>query len=281
MPEATDVVRAIRARQQIKTRTRAANGRVIATPLVATEGLPRSRAEALASGALHYYTGRSCCRGHKAARWASSGNCLACLKERHPRRRSTAEKRKRLDDNTYTTGRPCIRGHLAPRRFSNGNCLECDRIKARDKSAILVEARNARARERYVNDPAYRARREAQKTPEWYERAKRKKRERYREDPIYRKRILGYKKGKDQRHNQLRTNYGITMEDYQAMLSAQNGVCAICRCRPDHTLHVDHDHRTGLVRGLLCRNCNRGIGCLRDDLDLLRNAVEYLGNAIK
>ena len=72
------------------------------------------------------------------------------------------------------------------------------------------------------------------------------------------------------------SRYGITVDDFKAMLTAQGGTCAICGDAPERRLHVDHDHRTGQVRGLLCTGCNKGIGCFRDDPDRLRGAIRYL-----
>lgn len=82
------------------------------------------------------------------------------------------------------------------------------------------------------------------------------------------------------RKHHLMKMYGITIDEYDQMRSAQNGRCAICG-RPeadsrDFRLHVDHDHATGAVRGLLCGLCNQGIGSMRDDPSLLRIAVQYL-----
>lgn len=76
--------------------------------------------------------------------------------------------------------------------------------------------------------------------------------------------------------------YGITEEQYDSIYESQGGVCAICR-RARGTgyrrLAVDHDHRTGEVRGLLCKPCNRDVlGHLRDDREALLRAVEYLTN---
>jgi len=73
--------------------------------------------------------------------------------------------------------------------------------------------------------------------------------------------------------------YGITAEDYDALLVRQNGGCAICgTTKPGGrgSFHVDHDHTTGVVRGLLCHGCNVGIGNLGDDPDRLMAAVAYL-----
>lgn len=65
---------------------------------------------------------------------------------------------------------------------------------------------------------------------------------------------------------ELRRRYGISVEQYDAAVEAQNGVCAICYqpCRTTQRLCVDHDHQTGTVRGLLCRRCNAGLGYLED-----------------
>lgn len=76
----------------------------------------------------------------------------------------------------------------------------------------------------------------------------------------------------------LMKNYGLTLDDYQEMLEAQDGRCAICQKKvlTDNGLHVDHDHITDTVRGLLCGNCNRGIGCLKEDPIILASAIAYL-----
>ncbi len=82
--------------------------------------------------------------------------------------------------------------------------------------------------------------------------------------------------------------FGLTPEEYDELLAAQNGLCAICG-RPERAakkstgkpyfLSVDHDHETGRVRGLLCRTCNSAIGMLEDDQELFRAAIAYLARA--
>lgn len=86
----------------------------------------------------------------------------------------------------------------------------------------------------------------------------------------------------NKRRFNLATLYGLTPEQYEAMLRSQGGVCAICGEAPsgrhtrDRRLVVDHCHGTGATRGLLCNRCNRAIGLLKDDAVLLRRAISYL-----
>lgn len=89
------------------------------------------------------------------------------------------------------------------------------------------------------------------------------------------------------RNDHLRRKYGLTGDEYDALLDRQGGVCAICR-QPERLmgrgrvrrLAVDHDHRTGKVRGLLCASCNTVLGQLRDDpewaADFVRRMRAYL-----
>jgi hypothetical protein len=82
----------------------------------------------------------------------------------------------------------------------------------------------------------------------------------------------------------LKSTYGITLAEFDALVEQQKGVCAICEkpetrksryggtCR----LHVDHDHNTGRVRGLLCHNCNSAIGHAKEDVNVLARSIIYL-----
>jgi len=90
-------------------------------------------------------------------------------------------------------------------------------------------------------------------------------RERYANEPEYRLKIALQK-------------YGLTPDQYRTMIKAQNGVCAICfrACRTYARLSIDHIKGTKTVRGLLCTQCNKGIGALDHDPDLLIRAAQYL-----
>ena len=75
----------------------------------------------------------------------------------------------------------------------------------------------------------------------------------------------------------LKHRYGITINDFDRMLKKQNGVCAICGKPPkNRRLDIDHCHKTGKVRGLLCHRCNRGLPWFSDNPATLRAAAEYL-----
>ena len=77
--------------------------------------------------------------------------------------------------------------------------------------------------------------------------------------------------------------FGLTPAEYQTLFERQSGVCAVCK-QPETRivrgtlchLSVDHDHTTGAVRGLLCDQCNRGLGYFRDNTEALENAIVYL-----
>ena len=87
------------------------------------------------------------------------------------------------------------------------------------------------------------------------------------------------------RRRSLLHDYGMRLEDYDRHLKNQNGLCAIC-LRPETTLRyglvkeldIDHDHKTGEFRGLLCSRHNRMLGYAQDDPDILRAAADYLEN---
>lgn len=80
------------------------------------------------------------------------------------------------------------------------------------------------------------------------------------------------------RARSLRINYNLTPEQFATLLEQQDGACAICNKVPHSTLHVDHCHTTGKVRGLLCSTCNTGLGMLGDSADSLEKALQYLKN---
>lgn len=98
----------------------------------------------------------------------------------------------------------------------------------------------------------------------------------------YRDNIVS-KKNYHKKHYLYKT-YGITLEEYNEKLLQQNGKCAICkkyetsvdRSGNIKSLAVDHNHKTGKIRSLLCDNCNKALGYIQDDIDLLKSFIRYL-----
>ena len=86
---------------------------------------------------------------------------------------------------------------------------------------------------------------------------------------------------KSVRNSCLKINYGITLEEWNAMFAAQNMRCAICDSQSPGTqtrggYHTDHCHSSGKVRGILCNACNLMLGAAKDKVEVLENAIEYL-----
>ena len=90
---------------------------------------------------------------------------------------------------------------------------------------------------------------------------------------------------KGRKNRKLKNLYGINIEQYQEMLKEQNNLCAVCgnkesmvnsKSNKVQKLCVDHDHTTGKVRGLLCTACNKGLGILKDNPDIVLRGYNYL-----
>ena len=74
----------------------------------------------------------------------------------------------------------------------------------------------------------------------------------------------------------LKTTYGLTPEQYENLYNDSDGRCYICKEEKEYYLHVDHNHKTGEVRGLLCNHCNRGIGIFKENINILESAIQYI-----
>ena len=122
----------------------------------------------------------------------------------------------------------------------------------------------------YKSTPAERARAKA-----WYEANK--------ERALAQRKVYAEANKDQRRWKEVARKYDITEYEYLCMLDDQGGHCALCPStvadRRGGPLHVDHDHVTGKVRGLLCGPCNHGIGKFQDDPARLRAAADYLEEA--
>ncbi len=158
-------------------------------------------------------------------------------------------------------------------------CRKCKVVKPLDdfyKSAGMRDGHRhdckacnlEQKRQRYLADPATakaRVKRWQQENPE---RLNAYRRTRRLEPEVKRRERAGH----------LMRKYGMTIEQYDAMLEAQGGGCCICGRPPreDISLHVDHDHSTGEIRGILCFRCNNALADFQEDPELLKKAASYV-----
>ena len=136
-----------------------------------------------------------------------------------------------------------------------------------------IPCNKARQR-RYRSNPGVR-RRDVQRVQEW----RKANPERYLEKNRAYKIKNRERLRTSERERHLRKTYGLTPEQYHAMNAAQSGLCAICRLPEAGGLHIDHDHNSGSVRGLLCGRCNKAIGLFDDDPYRIQAAGVYLPKA--
>ncbi len=174
------------------------------------------------------------------------------------------------------SGYRCPKGY---KKESEWLCIcDCGRINSKPiKGSFLRSGKRARCN--YCSN-------EARRVPESVQKLRRKIKDRERRsDPEY--------KAKQRRHSRISNykKYGLTEEGFLQLFSEQDGKCAVCglefttKYNPDadnRTLskegkpHIDHCHDSGDVRGLLCSNCNVGLGNFKDDLQRLQSAIQYL-----
>ena len=160
--------------------------------------------------------------------------------------------------NRYYTGKPCCHGHVALRDVASHGCSECLRLRSN-------LWKNANPEKRRETERKSKQKRAAKITEE--------------------KRV--WRKNNPEKHKAAQYRWMINRRmkvcDFDALMSAQDGKCAICGTSKGFSgggdgrrLAIDHCHKTLEVRGLLCGNCNRMLGLAKDDPDLLRKAATYL-----
>ena len=170
------------------------------------------------------------------------------------------------------------------KRLVSGSCRKCyetryrtenrERIRARLRAAHLKhkEERNAKSRAYYAANKE--RMREQQRIRDQARLAEKREYNR-----LYQ---VQYRDPEYQRRYKLRTKYSMTLEQFDAMVAAQQGLCAICRKEEtarsrdgERRLKIDHSHATGARRGLLCHGCNTALGRV-EDADWLAKALAYL-----
>jgi hypothetical protein len=141
----------------------------------------------------------------------------------------------------FFSGEPCKNGHVSLRYTKNNLCLLCARSEETKKKSKLYYANNSqkiieKVRQYSIDNPFY------------------------------------------ERSNRLKRRYGITLEEFNSMFIRQGKRCLLCGTdSPDgRNWAVDHSHKTGEVRGILCTKCNVMIAMARDSVDMLRRGISYL-----
>ena len=154
-----------------------------------------------------------------------------------------------------------------------------------NKEALLEKQRERNRKHYLANREKHKAKTQAWQAanPERSAQLQREYRERNKEKLAAKRKEI-YEKNKpaerlQRRHAKIR-KYGLTPAEFDAMLDAQGRVCAICGTdkpsKRDNTFRIDHCHKTGNVRGLLCMKCNSALGMLQDSIPSLQKAIEYL-----
>lgn len=177
----------------------------------------------------------------------------------------------------FFTGKACKNGHVQPRYTKGGRCYWCTRENQATRLGQTFTARTSKRLARATRDAA------SKNSAMFYVPTKPCKNG-------HSKRfsssgncvecfIISKERRKDKaKVSRIKAQYGLSEDQHTALYNKQEMSCAICRvAHPNKfSMHVDHCHRTGKVRGLLCQKCNQAIGLLRDDQMIIAAALEYV-----
>jgi hypothetical protein len=173
---------------------------------------------------------------------------------------------------TYKTSNPCTRGHNSERYTKGGGCVECvgllrgKTIDRRNRSLlnnVLAEEAKAKGLLCYI--------------PENPCKAGHKLRFVNSNNCVDCDKMQAEKHKVSKQFTRIKKIYGLTKETYLQMVAVQKSACKLCGNKVENhfNLHIDHCHKTNIVRGLLCGKCNQGIGLLNHSPELLRKAAGY------
>jgi len=198
-----------------------------------------------------------------------------------PKHLELPETKKRASDlglNSFYTGKKCKNGHLAPRCAKTGNCIVCQEEKGKGKIVPSVRGRSSiRSKEnqelaQLAYDSGLSVYKSTRPCPKGHF-------QRYvmSNNCVDCNNIAMTARADKMRWKRIHKTYGITEDQFSDILERQIGSCAICNAEiSKKTAHIDHCHRTGAVRGLLCSKCNQGIGLLMESKEILLSAIKYI-----
>ena len=171
-------------------------------------------------------------------------------------------------EKKYMSSTPCKTCGSYERYVSNKSCAPCS-----------IKSGLEKLNNEELMKPYRKKEKQKKRLDKWREENPEKYQEQYKNDTSKQKSREYYHNNKvNVKDTYLQTNYGITLKDYNFLLEKQNEKCKICNseCSTGKSLAVDHNHETGKIRGLLCKNCNTSIGLLKENISVLENAIIYL-----
>lgn len=176
----------------------------------------------------------------------------------------------------FYTGKPCKHGHVGPRYTAGGSCAICTRTNNAKRAGREFEGIGNRAKQNASRVAAYKI------SNKIYEGRPCKLGHTTRftasANCVECNKISAQKRKDQAKYKRIEKEYGLTKEEYARFVLVNGGACAICLEKPTRksAMHVDHCHKTGRLRGFLCSRCNQALGLMRDNIDLLKKAIEYL-----
>lgn len=189
---------------------------------------------------------------------------------------ATGYRAREIGEIYYFTGKRCSKGHLSPRYASSGNCVECI-AKNRGKAEINKRGRSSiRSAENQLL--AIAAINDGKITYESVTPCPKGHTERYVAGNacLECNRISMSNRSEYLKWLRIKKEYGLTKEDVENLFINQDGKCAICDFDISKKYHIDHCHKNGHVRGLLCSKCNHAIGLLKESEILFKKAAQYI-----
>jgi len=190
---------------------------------------------------------------------------------------SSAKDAELIGSRFFFTGKPCKRGHVTPRYTKASTCVQCQRVLNIKREDLDLSRVNKKAERHHARRTAYEA---GQTTYTPAEPCKHGHMLRW----VSTNNCVQCDTDARQRHkisgklSRIKKEYGLNKDQYFALVAKHNGRCAVCMEQPESnfSLHIDHCHDTGSVRGLLCQQCNQGIGLFKENPSLMQAAINYL-----
>lgn len=204
---------------------------------------------------------------------------MAKTHEHHPVYKylpATGVRAKELGEVYYFTGKRCTKGHLSRRYASSGNCVDCI-AQARGKAEINKKGKSSKRSEENqmaaieAINQGFTEYKSTDPCPKGH----------YKKYVTTNNCVECNNQQREKRKNQaklmrIQKLYGLTLEAIQTMLFSQNNSCEICKTNIKNGYHIDHCHKSGKVRSLLCQKCNQAIGLLDESEEKMQSAVNYI-----